>query len=105
MAKNKVSDQLVDVLPEVGIRQMYGVSGDSLNGITDSIRARKQIQWAQGRSLWARRRNPRSRKDHTLPVTRREIASSTKEERKFEHSCKTAKETLRFAEHPFLDEW
>src|SRR6266403_6262162 len=24
---------------------MYGVAGDSLNGITDSIRTRKQIRW------------------------------------------------------------
>jgi len=36
---------LVDVLAEAGVRQIYGVSGDSLNGITDSIRAKKQIQW------------------------------------------------------------
>src|SRR5712664_830397 len=45
MAKKKVADLLVDVLAEAGVRQIYGVSGDSLNGITDSIRAREQIQW------------------------------------------------------------
>jgi pyruvate dehydrogenase (quinone) len=45
MAKKKVADLLVEVLAEAGVRQVYGVSGDSLNGITDSIRARKQIQW------------------------------------------------------------
>jgi len=45
MAKKKVADLLVDVLAEAGVRQIYGVSGDSLNGITDSIRAKKQIQW------------------------------------------------------------
>jgi len=45
MAKKKVADLLVDVLAEAGVRQIYGVSGDSLNGITDSIRAGKQIQW------------------------------------------------------------
>lgn len=44
MAK-KVADLLVDVLAEAGVQRIYGVSGDSLNGITDSIRARKQIQW------------------------------------------------------------
>src|ERR1700719_33966 len=44
MAK-KIAELLVDVLAEAGVRQMYGVSGDSLNGITDSIRAKKQIQW------------------------------------------------------------
>src|SRR5260370_12519596 len=45
MPKKKVADLLVEVLAETGVRQIYGVSGDSLNGITDSIRAKKQIQW------------------------------------------------------------
>ena len=45
MAKKKVADLLVEVLAEAGVRQIYGVCGDSLNGITDSIRAKKQIQW------------------------------------------------------------
>jgi pyruvate dehydrogenase (quinone) len=45
MPKKKVADLLVDVLAEAGVRRIYGVSGDSLNGITDSIRAREQIQW------------------------------------------------------------
>ena len=44
MAK-RVADLLVDVLVEAGIGRVYGVSGDSLNGITDSIRTRKEIQW------------------------------------------------------------
>jgi len=45
MAKKKVADLLVDVLAEAGVRQIYGVPGDSLNGVTESIRAKKQIQW------------------------------------------------------------
>ena len=45
----KVADLLVDVLARAGVRQIYGVSGDSLNGITESIRARKQIQWVHVR--------------------------------------------------------
>ena len=45
MAKKNVADLLVDVLAEAGVRRIYGVSGDSLNGITDSIRAREKIQW------------------------------------------------------------
>lgn len=44
MAK-KVADLLVDVLAEAGVRQIYGVSGDSLNGITEAMRAKKTIQW------------------------------------------------------------
>ena len=49
MAKKKVADLLVDVLAEAGVRRVYGVSGDSLNGITDSIRTNKQIQWVHVR--------------------------------------------------------
>jgi pyruvate dehydrogenase (quinone) len=45
MVKKKVAELLVDVLAEAGVQRMYGVSGDSLNGITDSIRAKKKIQW------------------------------------------------------------
>ena len=45
MAKKKIADLLVEVLAEAGVREIYGVSGDSLNGITDSIRTREQIQW------------------------------------------------------------
>jgi len=45
----RVADLLVDVLVEAGVRRVYGVSGDSLNGITDSIRTRKNIQWVHTR--------------------------------------------------------
>jgi TPP-dependent 2-oxoacid decarboxylase len=45
MAKKKVADLLVDVLAEAGVRQIYGVSGDSLNGITDSIRGGERLRW------------------------------------------------------------
>ncbi len=45
MAKKKVADLLVDVLAEAGVRRIYGVSGDSLNGITDSIRATHKLDW------------------------------------------------------------
>jgi len=48
MAK-RVADLLVDVLLEAGVQRVYGVSGDSLNGITDSIRTRKQIHWVHVR--------------------------------------------------------
>src|ERR1700723_133029 len=45
MAKKTVSDLLVQTLVAAGVERIYGVSGDSLNGITDSIRKQKQIQW------------------------------------------------------------
>src|SRR5246127_2190597 len=48
MAK-RVADLLVDVLLEAGVQRVYGVSGDSLNGITDSIRTRQEMQWIHTR--------------------------------------------------------
>src|ERR1700748_2012258 len=48
MAK-RVADLLVDVWVEAGVQRVYGVSGDSLNGITDSIRTRKEIEWVHVR--------------------------------------------------------
>jgi pyruvate dehydrogenase (quinone) len=44
MAKT-VAELLVDVLTEAGVERVYGVPGDSLNGITDSIRVRQNISW------------------------------------------------------------
>ena len=37
------------VLAEAGVRRIYGASGDSLNGITDSIRATNNMQWVHVR--------------------------------------------------------
>src|SRR6201981_122947 len=45
MPKNKVADVLVEVLEQAGVERIYGVTGDSLNGIADSIRRSKQIKW------------------------------------------------------------
>lgn len=44
MAK-KVAELVVEVLADAGVRRIYGVSGDSLNGITDSIRVSKSLEW------------------------------------------------------------
>jgi pyruvate dehydrogenase (quinone) len=45
MTKNKVADLLVDVLEQAGVERIYGVTGDSLNGIADSIRRSERIKW------------------------------------------------------------
>ena len=45
MANKKVSDLLVETLAAAGVERIYGLPGDSLNGITDSIRRQEQIQW------------------------------------------------------------
>src|SRR6267143_1783837 len=41
MAKKRVADLLIETLVQAGVERIYGVSGDSLNGITDSIRRRE----------------------------------------------------------------
>lgn len=49
MAK-RVADVVVETLISAGVSRVYGVSGDSLNGITDSIRAHlKDISWVHMR--------------------------------------------------------
>src|SRR5215471_5977395 len=45
MAMKTVAHLLVEVLAEAGVKRIYGVSGDSLNGITDSIRGTGQPRW------------------------------------------------------------
>jgi len=45
LATKTVADLLVQTLAAAGVKRLYGVSGDSLNGITDSIRRQSQIQW------------------------------------------------------------
>jgi pyruvate dehydrogenase (quinone) len=41
----KVAEVLVQTLVDAGVKRIYGVCGDSLNGITDTIRKTKQIEW------------------------------------------------------------
>ncbi|HEY9346877.1 MAG TPA: ubiquinone-dependent pyruvate dehydrogenase [Inquilinus sp.] len=41
----KAADLITDVLHSVGVRRIYGVVGDSLNGITESLRRRGDIDW------------------------------------------------------------
>src|SRR5262245_10763595 len=45
----RVADVLVETLVGSGVKRMYGVSGDSLNGITDSIRRQDGISWVHVR--------------------------------------------------------
>jgi pyruvate dehydrogenase (quinone) len=44
MAKN-VSDQLVEMLVNAGIKRIYAVTGDSLNEVNDAVRREGSIQW------------------------------------------------------------
>ncbi|RPD50234.1 ubiquinone-dependent pyruvate dehydrogenase [Hymenobacter sediminis] len=50
MAKKTVSEIIVDTLQAAGVTRVYGVVGDSLNGITDEIRKREGIEWIHVRN-------------------------------------------------------
>jgi len=41
----KVSEVFIATLADAGVKRIYGVTGDSLNGITDAVRRNKQIEW------------------------------------------------------------
>jgi pyruvate dehydrogenase (quinone) len=40
-----VADQFVATLAAAGVRRIYGIVGDSLNAITDSVRRHKDMEW------------------------------------------------------------
>jgi pyruvate dehydrogenase (quinone) len=42
---NTVADQFVDTLVAAGVKCIYGIVGDSLNGLTDAIRRQGKIEW------------------------------------------------------------
>src|SRR6195256_1910679 len=48
MAKT-VADQFADILAAAGVRRIYGIVGDSLNGLTDALRRQGQIDWVHVR--------------------------------------------------------
>jgi pyruvate dehydrogenase (quinone) len=45
MAKTTVARQMVDTLAAAGVRRVYGVVGDSLNGFSDALRRNGSIDW------------------------------------------------------------
>jgi thiamine pyrophosphate-dependent acetolactate synthase large subunit-like protein len=49
MARRSIADVLVDTLVARGVERISGVAGDSVNGITDSIRRRERIGWGSVR--------------------------------------------------------
>src|ERR1700692_4040399 len=40
-----VADQFVETLAVAGVKRIYGIVGDSLNGLTDAIRRQGKIEW------------------------------------------------------------
>src|SRR5882724_2494052 len=45
MAKKNVAELLLETLAGAGVERVYGVAGDSLNGITDAMRRREHPKW------------------------------------------------------------
>ena len=45
----RVADVLVDALVAAGVHEIFGVAGDSLNAVTDTLRTRKEIGWVHVR--------------------------------------------------------
>jgi pyruvate dehydrogenase (quinone) len=48
MAKT-VADQFAETLATAGVKRIYGVVGDSLNGLTDALRRQGKIEWVHVR--------------------------------------------------------
>ena len=44
-----VADHLIEQLDTQGVRRIYGIPGDSLNGLTDSLRENGRIEWVHHR--------------------------------------------------------
>ncbi|HUO90184.1 MAG TPA: thiamine pyrophosphate-binding protein, partial [Rhizomicrobium sp.] len=40
-----VADQFAETLAAAGVKRIYGIVGDSLNGLTDAIRRQGNIEW------------------------------------------------------------
>lgn len=45
MKIKNVADLLTETLIEAGVKRIYGVVGDSLNGVTESLRQRPELEW------------------------------------------------------------
>jgi pyruvate dehydrogenase (quinone) len=48
MAKT-IADQFAETLAAAGVKRIYGIVGDSLNGLTDAIRRQAKIEWVHVR--------------------------------------------------------
>ena len=45
MAINNVADLLVATMEQAGVKRIFGIVGDSLNGLTEALRRRGTIDW------------------------------------------------------------
>jgi pyruvate dehydrogenase (quinone) len=49
MADRNIAEQLVDTLRQAGVKRIFGVVGDSLNGMTEALRKQDTIAWVHVR--------------------------------------------------------
>ncbi|QDE38244.1 ubiquinone-dependent pyruvate dehydrogenase [Luteibacter pinisoli] len=49
MSISTLADLFAETLEQAGVRRIYGLVGDSLNAITDSLRERQRIEWVHVR--------------------------------------------------------
>jgi len=49
MAKQTIAELIVDTLAAAGVERIYGVTGDSLNGLSDALRRKGTIEWVHMR--------------------------------------------------------
>ncbi|MFL5283669.1 MAG: ubiquinone-dependent pyruvate dehydrogenase [Rhodopila sp.] len=45
MPRQLVADIIADTLHNIGVRRIYGIVGDSLNGLTEALRKKRTIDW------------------------------------------------------------
>ncbi len=49
MSKQTIAEMIVDTLAAAGVKRIYGVTGDSLNGLSDALRRKGTIEWVHMR--------------------------------------------------------
>src|SRR5246500_3067537 len=49
MAINNIADLFVATLEQAGVKRIFGIVGDSLNGLTEALRSRGGIEWVHVR--------------------------------------------------------
>ena len=49
MTRQTISDYLTNALAAAGVERIWGVTGDSLNGLSDSLRRLGKIEWTHTR--------------------------------------------------------
>lgn len=49
MSRSNIADLIVAAIKQAGVKRVYGIAGDSLNAVTESIRKDKDIDWVHVR--------------------------------------------------------